>query len=396
MASSLPEADGTRAGGRRSPRPAAVIAAALAALLLLAALADGRLLLADPDASAVTDADRRLAGELFGSVTPPASLAEACFADDGTIDPDCLGDGRVGPAADEVDIEVVPRPCREDRTVDAGCIERELDVDVPARCTRSDGGVDVGCLVEEDGTLLVLTDQCIEDDRIRPACLTIGLYGVPDVDAEERTYESLPTPVPGDEDEVPAPDRTQTSAPDTETDDEEQPEDDSGLEDLIDAAGTLVGYLLLAVLAVALVALVVWALRGWRWRREPAAVPEVDDEEHDRAVMAASVEAGARRLDLSGDPRQAIIAAYALMLEGLAACAQGRHPAKTPLEHLERVLAALDVRPEPLRDLTALFGEARFSDHAMTDAQRDQARAALAAAAVDLERERTRTEEPVG
>jgi hypothetical protein len=109
---------------------------------------------------------------------------------------------------------------------------------------------------------------------------------------------------------------------------------------------------------------------------------------HDRMVMAASVVAGARRLDLPGAPSEAIIIAYAELLEGLAACAQGRHPAETPLEHLERVLAALDVRPEPLRVLTALFGEARFSDHPMTDAHRERARAALQAAATDLERVR--------
>ena len=128
-----------------------------------------------------------------------------------------------------------------------------------------------------------------------------------------------------------------------------------------------------------------------RWRPGPLAPvvePDVDDDAHDRAVMAASLDASAHQLDLSGDPRRAIIAAYAMLLEGLAACAQERHPAETPLEHLERVLAALDVRPEPLRDLTTLFGEARFSDHPMTPRHVDRARAALEAAAADLDRVR--------
>jgi hypothetical protein len=177
-----------------------------------------------------------------------------------------------------------------------------------------------------------------------------------------------------------------TTSPDRDEREPEEEEDDSS--PFIDALGTLLGWLALVVLAAGLIVLLVLALRRWRPGRLPIVEPAAEDEEHDRAVMAASIEAGARQLDLSGDPRQAIIAAYALLLEGLAACAQGRHPAETPLEHLERVLAALDVRPEPLRELTALFGEARFSDHAMTDAQRDRARAALGAAAADLERYR--------
>ena len=43
------------------------------------------------------------------------------------------------------------------------------------------------------------------------------------------------------------------------------------------------------------------------------------------------------------------------------------------------------MRPEPLRDLTVLFAEARFSDHAITEAQRAAAAHALGEARTELQ-----------
>ncbi|HMJ77897.1 MAG TPA: DUF4129 domain-containing protein, partial [Iamia sp.] len=348
--------------------------------------ADGRLLVADPDPSAVTPADVRLARSLFHEATPPESLAEACIDDEGTIDPACLGDGQPGGPSVDVAAEVVPRACRREGSVSAECIERELGIDVPAACTTGGGGVDVGCLAEQ-GDVLVLTDQCLDDGRLRGECLDGRVYGVPDpgpTDGGSDTF--VPVQVPADA-AVSAPDADPRAPADDAASPERERPDAEGSGFL---GGLFHGFGLLVLAGVVVVLLIAafLALRGWRPNRRGPVVEPGDEEAHDRAVMAASVDASARLLDLSGDPRQAIIAAYALLLEGLAACAQGRHPAETPLEHLERVLAALDVRPEPLRELTALFGEARFSDHAMTDRQRDRARAALEAAAADLERVR--------
>jgi hypothetical protein len=386
VASPPPAEDG--AAGPRSLRPAAIVAAALAAIVVLAVLADGRLLVADPDPSAVTAADVRLARSLLGGATPPEELVEACVDDEGTIDPACLGDGELPEDIDEITAEVVPRECRRATSVAADCLERELGIDVAEECVGSEGGVDVSCLTGQ-GTLVVLTDQCLADGRLRQECLTTGVYGVPDRATPDAPIGQLPFPAIG------AGTDPQAEAPD-ETDEPADPDPAEAQEDVGRSLGEIlalvVQVLALALLAGLVVFLVVVAIRALRDRgprREDAVVgPGAHEDAHDRAVMAASLEAGARRLDPGGDPREAIIAAYAMLLDGLATCAQGRDPAETPLEHLERVLVALDVRPEPLRELTTLFGEARFSDHAMSEEQRDRARAALEAAAADLDRVR--------
>jgi hypothetical protein len=383
-----PVAAGPGATGRRSWRPVVIVAAAGAAILLLAVLADGRLLVADPDPSAVTAADVRLARSLFSDVAPPESLAEACFADDGAVDPACLDGG--GPGRDgELTAEVIPRACRDEGSVSAACIERELGIDIPGECVHQDGDLDVGCLAGR-GSLLVLTDRCLDDGRLRAECLDGRVFGVPDpgtTDGRERP-SFVPEPT-GDRVDPPEQARPDDTTPDRPEDEDEVDEGSSGLERIVDALSQGLGWLLLVVLLGALLAAAVLVVTRWRpGRLAPVIEPDLDDDAHDRAVMAASLDAGAHQLDLSGDPRQAIIAAYAMLLEGLAACAQERHPAETPLEHLERVLAALDVRPEPLRDLTTLFGEARFSDHPMTTRHVDRARAALEAAAADLDRVR--------
>ncbi|HEV7720184.1 MAG TPA: hypothetical protein VGO60_02820, partial [Iamia sp.] len=313
MASTSPAVDGPGAGRRRSWRPVAIVAAALAAILVLAVLADGRLLVADPDPSAVTAADVRLARSLFHEATPPESLAEACIDDGGTIDPACLGDGQPGGPSADVEAEVVPRACRDESSVSAECIERELDIDVPAECTDAGGGIDVGCLAER-GDLLVLTDQCVDDGRLRGECLDGRVYGVPDPGPTEGGRDVFaPVQVPAD---AAAPEADPRPPADvTESPEREHPDDESGggfLGGLLHGFGLLVlaGVVVLLLIAGAL------ALRGWRPGRRHPVVEPGDEAAHDRAVMAASVDAGARRLDLAGDdPRHAIIAAYALLLE---------------------------------------------------------------------------------
>lgn len=360
----------------------AIVAAALGAVVLLAALADGRLLVADPDPSAVTAADVRLARSLFPDVAPPAALAEACIAGDGAIDPSCLDEGAPGSGPATV-AEVVPRDCRDEGSISAACVERELGIDVPPACVQPGGALDVGCLAGR-GSLLVLTDRCLDDGWLRQECLEGRVFGVPD-------------PGPGDDEPWPRADpvldeRTGPVVPSPNAEErerrQEEPDGRTGLDALLDRLTQGLGVVLLAGLVLGLVVGVVLAVRRRRTAPPVPVAPAGDDDAHDRAVMAASLDASAHQLDLSGDPRAVIIAAYAMLLEGLAACAQERHPAETPLEHLERVLAALDVRPEPLRDLTTLFGEARFSDHPMTTRHVERARAALAAAAADLDRVR--------
>ncbi len=145
---------------------------------------------------------------------------------------------------------------------------------------------------------------------------------------------------------------------------------------------------LLIVLGVVAAAIV--GAFAWRWYARRSAPPEPPrdddaapaDSDHESAHEAVIATIDAMLAD--PDPNTAIIGAYARLLEGLAACAVGRRDHEAPMEHLQRALATLDVRPEPLRRLIDLFEIARFSTHALTESHRDQALDALRAAAADL------------
>lgn len=209
-----------------------------------------------------------------------------------------------------------------------------------------------------------------------------------------RLLTADPLPRGGPADEGVGPSTTTAPATTEALDEDAEPPPPPDRAEESDFLGWLVGIVLALVAAVAvglaIGALVVLLLRT-RWVRswrglDDDGPPAGDEADHDRTVMAESLASGATRLDEADDIRAAIIACYAALLVGLESCAQGRRPAETADEHLGRVLAALAVRPEPLRELTTLFGEARFSDHEMTEAQRDRARAALATAGTDLDR----------
>jgi hypothetical protein len=85
------------------------------------------------------------------------------------------------------------------------------------------------------------------------------------------------------------------------------------------------------------------------------------------------------------DARAGVIAAYRRLLDGLEDAGAGRREAEAPFEHVTRALSTLGVRPEPLHRLTALFAEARFSDHAITEDHRAAAVRALDEARNDLQ-----------
>ncbi|MGO4599613.1 DUF4129 domain-containing protein [Terrabacter sp. 2RAF25] len=105
-------------------------------------------------------------------------------------------------------------------------------------------------------------------------------------------------------------------------------------------------------------------------------------------VPAELLEAARERLrDLeSGEPRNAIVAAW-LDLEGSAA-ATGlpRLPAETSTEYTERVITVWAVDRECLADLAALYREARFSVHALGEEHRTRAIGDLRVLIADLER----------
>jgi hypothetical protein len=105
-------------------------------------------------------------------------------------------------------------------------------------------------------------------------------------------------------------------------------------------------------------------------------------------VPAELLEAARERLrDLeSGEPRNAIVAAW-LDLEGSAA-ATGlpRLPAETSTEYTERVITVWAVDRERLADLAALYREARFSVHPLGEEHRGRAIGDLRVLITDLER----------
>lgn len=116
-------------------------------------------------------------------------------------------------------------------------------------------------------------------------------------------------------------------------------------------------------------------------RRAPTAPPEPTEPAE---VARQALTESAADLSLTAEPRQAVIAAYARLLEGLRDAGAGRKPSEAPFEHVTRVLSDLGVRADPLHRLTALFAEARFSTHEITEAHRAAALDALDDARADL------------
>jgi hypothetical protein len=115
--------------------------------------------------------------------------------------------------------------------------------------------------------------------------------------------------------------------------------------------------------------LAVWTIRRRRDQAtniRPDSSPLVD-------VLDSSVE----DLRTVSDPRQAILAAYARMECALSPRGFGRQRHETALEYLDRLLGRLRLEPAPLQRLTDLFELARFSNHQVTEAMRDDALEAL-------------------
>lgn len=82
-------------------------------------------------------------------------------------------------------------------------------------------------------------------------------------------------------------------------------------------------------------------------------------------------------LRAEADPRRAVIAAYARLERALATQGFARRSSETPEELLGRVLGRLEVSDESIRRLTDLFERAKFSQHDVDHAMKDEAIAAL-------------------
>lgn len=137
-------------------------------------------------------------------------------------------------------------------------------------------------------------------------------------------------------------------------------------------------------LALALVLLLVVAVglslvRRWRHRLQvlrEGPLPDVDD-----AVLDAVSEVTQRqqRQLLEGVPSNAIVACWVDLEQAVRAAGIERRPSETSAELTIRVLDQLDVDRRSLRTLGALYREARFSSHPLTERDRRAAVDALAA-----------------
>jgi hypothetical protein len=79
-----------------------------------------------------------------------------------------------------------------------------------------------------------------------------------------------------------------------------------------------------------------------------------------------------------GDPRHAVIAAYARMERALGAAGIPRAPHEAPFEYVDRVLLELEVGRRSVQRLTELYERARFSTHEIDEPMRAAAIGALA------------------
>ena len=131
-----------------------------------------------------------------------------------------------------------------------------------------------------------------------------------------------------------------------------------------------------------LVLIVASLIRRPRFRRhvEPSfEAPEVPDE-----LLATAEER--MRLMLTGEPRNAIVAAWLNLETSAAHAGLPRDPAETSTEYTTRVIGTWDVDRARLDDLAALYREARFSAHALAEDKRRRAADDLEALHADLER----------
>ncbi|MEZ0381856.1 DUF4129 domain-containing protein [Mycobacterium sp. pW045] len=149
------------------------------------------------------------------------------------------------------------------------------------------------------------------------------------------------------------------------------------------AAGASLGYLL--ALTGGLLVLIAATLLVARARRATSAAPQIDAAPAAPQpltageTLARAAELGLTRIaDRSREPREAIIACYAVMERHLADV-PGAAPREfdTPTEVLARAVENHALPADNASRLVELFTEARFSPHLMTEAHRAEAVAIL-------------------
>lgn len=141
------------------------------------------------------------------------------------------------------------------------------------------------------------------------------------------------------------------------------------------------------VVAAVLVAIAAWRHRpNWRWtirrRRRPVDFDPLDDVAASISADAAAQQAALRR----GEPRNAIVECWLRLERSIVDAGVPRHESDTSTELTQRVLATQPVDPNAIATLASLYREARFSNHAMSEASRQRAIDALDAVHEGLRR----------
>jgi hypothetical protein len=142
--------------------------------------------------------------------------------------------------------------------------------------------------------------------------------------------------------------------------------------------GQLIGYT--AVLAACYgIFLLLRSLWRNRWRA-PQKPPDVGFEVlPDQAVLESLQDDAESQLAAleAGGPRDSIVACWLRLEEIVAESGVPARRSETSTELVTRVLHELDLDPRPVAALASLYREARFSEHPMEEASREQARSAL-------------------
>jgi len=149
-------------------------------------------------------------------------------------------------------------------------------------------------------------------------------------------------------------------------------------------AGLFLNALAGVVVAILLVGAGVLALEQLRpglsrrmFLRGRRSIPEIREATPDpRRRLLIDVDAAETALSI-GSPRNAIVGCWMLLELDAARAGFERHVAETATEYVSRVITNSSVDSVPIGELAALYQEARFSRHDLTDDHGMRARSAL-------------------
>ena len=142
-------------------------------------------------------------------------------------------------------------------------------------------------------------------------------------------------------------------------------------------------YVLLILAALALLTVVWNSVRTRRFRLRTAVTTDVaaepDDVGFPETLSQSLTQMATTGLSTlaTGTPRNAIVKCWLALEETVEQAGLTRDPTQTSAEFTSSILARYSVRTDTISALAALYREARFSEHELTEDHRDRAVAAL-------------------